>query len=100
MGALHRAFELPGNTLKIVCECGNRECVERIDISTDDYEEVRCNSIDFIVVPDHDERDVEEVVRNEAGYQVVRKTAPKGRAVARENDPRRGMHPDPNRFSL
>jgi hypothetical protein len=37
----------------IYCECGRPDCLERLEIPADDYEEARRSRIRFIVQPEH-----------------------------------------------
>lgn len=77
-------------TLDLVCECGNRQCAERIAVKRDLYERVRADPLLFFVVPGHELPDVEEVVAAEAGVNIVRKCDNVPAAVAVETDPRAG----------
>jgi hypothetical protein len=72
---------------EIVCECGDLGCSERIHITNAAYTAVRSESHQFALVPGHEIPDVEEVVADEGGYYVVRKTAPEARELAERTDP-------------
>ena len=75
------------DTMMILCECGNPDCVDHIEVSTAEYERVRDESTLFFVRPGHAKLDVEKVVEHHDEYDVVRKNG--GAAeVARELDPR------------
>jgi hypothetical protein len=72
----------------IVCECGNPECVEQIELSLGEYEEIRSDPTLFAAVPGHGDPSVETVVAEHEGYSVVRKDDPEAKEVAERTDPR------------
>lgn len=75
-------------TMDVVCECGDITCAERIIVTVPTYERVRSDPTLFIVLPGHEQLDVEEVVGDHQSYRVVRKEDPDARRVAIESDPR------------
>lgn len=85
---LNRSFSLVLERGDYLCECGNEDCVERIALTADEYERVRSEPTQFVVKPGHVAPDVEDVVRSEPGYEIVRKREGKAATVARETDPR------------
>jgi hypothetical protein len=80
-------FEMPQD-LDLVCECGRRECTERISIAITEYEQVRADAFQFVIVPGHEDETVEVVVARRGTYDVVRKQAEDAAAVAEATDPR------------
>jgi hypothetical protein len=80
-------FEMPRD-LDLVCECGRRECTERISIAITEYEQVRADPFQFMLVPGHEDETVEVVVARRGAYDVVRKQAEEAAAVAEATDPR------------
>jgi len=58
---------------EFVCECADAGCVERIEAPLDEYEEVREDPKLFLVKPGHVDEEVERVVSDEGGYEVVEK---------------------------
>jgi hypothetical protein len=86
------AFDIrdEGDSLRIefVCECGNLECLERIELTRAAYEEVRSEPTRFAVAPGHENMEVARVVASEGGYLVVEKIE-HAAEVAVEHDPRR-----------
>ena len=78
-----------GDALRIgfVCECGNLDCLERLDLSRAAYEEVRSDPKRFLVAPGHEDLGVARVVAHAEGYLVVAKID-EAAEVAIENDPR------------
>lgn len=80
-------FELPQD-LDLVCECGRRECTERVSISITEYEQVRADGSQFVLLPGHQDETVEVVVARRGTYDVVRKQAEDAAAIAEATDPR------------
>jgi hypothetical protein len=72
-----------------VCECANDGCVERLELSGEEYEGVRAHGARFLVAPgkEHVWPDVERVVERRERYWVVEKVEAAA-SVARHNDPR------------
>ena len=71
-----------------VCECGAKECTDTIALPRDEYESLRSNPAQFMVLHGHELPDVERVLRDEGRYLVVEKTGA-GRVIAEEQNPRR-----------
>ena len=82
------AFGLTSEPLDLICECGDAACVARIRLSRADYEDVRIDSRTFAVATGHVAPDVEEVVAEREGYDVVRKFQGVPAEVAEKTDPR------------
>jgi hypothetical protein len=78
-----------GDSLRIdfVCECGNLDCLERLELTRAAYEEVRSDPKRFVVAPGHENTQVERVVGRGESYFVVEKFE-EAAEVAIENDPR------------
>jgi hypothetical protein len=74
-------------SIGVICECGNTDCVERLELRLSEYERVRSDGLLYIVARGHELPDVEEVVERRDGWQVVRKVGEAGE-VAEETDPR------------
>jgi hypothetical protein len=79
------SFDTPD--FEIVCECGDLECSERIQVTNAAYGALRSKSDQFAVVPGHEIPDVDQVIADEGDYYVVRKTAPEARELAERTDP-------------
>ena len=78
-----------GDALRIefVCECGDLDCMERIELTRVSYEQVRSDPKRFVVAPGHEGPEVARVVGKGEGYVVVEKIEGAAR-VAIEHDPR------------
>jgi hypothetical protein len=68
------------------CECGDADCVELMELSVEEYDEIRSDPRRFVVKPGHELPDFERVVEQE-GYYVVQKVGDAGE-VAERLDPR------------
>jgi hypothetical protein len=79
--------DFEASDFEIVCECGDLGCSERIHITNAAYTALRGESHQFALVPGHEIPDVEQVIADEGGYYVVRKTAPEARELAERTDP-------------
>jgi len=77
----------PGATFEMVCECAREECTLRISILVAEYEEVRSEPTEFIVVTGHADPAVERVVDSTDGYDVVEKHG-EAAVVAEVENPR------------
>jgi hypothetical protein len=73
--------------LEFLCECDDPECGEKVSATRAEYEAIRAVATHFVVVPGHEDPDVEHVVRQTERFLVVEK---EGRAAheAKEDDPR------------
>jgi hypothetical protein len=78
------------DTMRIVCECGNRSCTDQFAIMPADYASVREDPTLFLTRPGHDFPETETVVAKEGDYWVVRKDPGLPEAIARATDPRGG----------
>jgi hypothetical protein len=80
----HRDEDRP---IAFVCECGRPDCTEPLEVTRAQYESVRTNPLRFLVVPGHEEADVERVVERRERFLVVAKLG-EGARIAAEQDPR------------
>lgn len=74
--------------MTIRCECGNPTCHEPLVLRPDVYERVRSDAMQFIVSPGHEFPEAEDIIEEEAGYEIVRKHE-NMRSVVERSDPRR-----------
>src|SRR4051812_24999049 len=79
-------FDLDVRT--IICECCNEACLAPIEITLDQYEQVRRFPTRFLLLPGHEEPATERVVEQQNSYAVVEKTGVSGEVAVRL-DPRR-----------
>jgi hypothetical protein len=69
--------------LDVVCECGPRDCAERLTMTIDEYTDLRSDPLLFVVLPGHEIPRVEDAVQRTGGRLIVRKRAGEPAAVAR-----------------
>jgi hypothetical protein len=70
-----------------MCECADINCDEKVPLSLERYREVRSDPARFVVLPGHENPELEQILETEGGFTVVEKIGP-GRDVA-ERDPLR-----------
>jgi hypothetical protein len=71
-----------------ICECGDPECFERVDLTSKEYEEVRSHPARFFVVAGHEDLTAGEVVVEEASrFKTVEKRGAE-RVIVERSDPR------------
>jgi hypothetical protein len=63
----------PGELIVFICECGALGCNELVELSARDYEDVRSDPAGFVLVPGHEEPEIERVVARHDGFIVVHK---------------------------
>ena len=80
--------DAPAAHLRILCECGSPGCDRVIVLTVAEYEHVRAEPREFLVVADHVAGDVERVVARTDRYVVVAKGEGPAAAIAVEQDPR------------
>ena len=81
---INAAFESIVGRHEVVCECADLDCVETIEISREEYGDVREKADRFVVLAAHVYPDVERVVGGHDGYVVVEKTGVAGETARAE----------------
>lgn len=84
----NETFSIGTGQAEFVCECGLASCVDRVRMDLADYEAVRAEPTFFLIVPGHEQPDIETVVRVEKNYAVVSKNRGETEELAIETDPR------------
>jgi hypothetical protein len=78
-------------TTEYLCECANVDCTYRVTLTSAEYEAVRADPKQFVVLPSHNTPEVEQLVAKRETHWVVRKSGEAGEYV--ENlDPRSREH--------
>ena len=72
---------------EFVCECANADCTFRVAIPLRDYEAIRSDPKQFVVLPLHYTPEVEDLVAERDSYWLVRKSGDAGDYVEKL-DPR------------
>ena len=70
---LNDAFSTLTDAYSIACECADTTCIERVEITQDDYDRVRQDPTRFVVLPSHVSPGVEIVVEGNPSFVVVQK---------------------------
>src|SRR4051794_6147153 len=78
-----------GDPMQVMCECGRPECVERIEVTREEYEHIRSDGTRFLLVAGHEVGTVEHIVERTATYVVAENHGDSER-IARDADPRAG----------
>lgn len=76
-----------GLDYQFVCECGNPDCSEQINLSAAEYNEVRSYPVRFVTKPRHNIAGAEIVVAEHPDWIVVEKQGTAAQ-IARDKDPR------------
>jgi hypothetical protein len=58
---------------ELLCECGSPLCFEVLRIEPEAYEAVCFEPLEFVVLPEHDDPDADEVVKITRRYLVIRR---------------------------
>lgn len=72
---------------EFLCECSDPACVDRVALTTADYEKIREDGARFVLMAGHNVAEIEDVVSSSGGHVVVEKVGLAGE-VAEELDPR------------
>ncbi len=71
------------NRLSVLCECADADCVERIELTPEEYASARAQSRQFILAPGHEIIEIEDVVSRNDRYEIVRKKGYAGEIAKR-----------------
>jgi hypothetical protein len=74
-------FRAQLSEIDIVCECVDQTCVGTIRVAAEDFEKIERSDGVFLVLPGHEDAQVEDVVDRNGRYSVVLKRAPALRAL-------------------
>jgi hypothetical protein len=78
---------------EFVCECSDANCTHRVAASLEEYEQVREEPTTFLLVPGHEQPDIERVVADRGRFRVVDKVHALVRRTVVRLDPRGGAAP-------
>lgn len=67
--------DTPDTKRTYVCECSDRECTVRIELTNAEYESVRRSPDRFILLPGHGIPEIERIVEDRGAFEVVEKDA-------------------------
>jgi hypothetical protein len=74
--------------VRMVCECGQEACDRILAITLDEYDQVRSDPRQFVVVRDHLIEDVDRIIHETDRFVLVAKREGTPAAVATDEDPR------------
>jgi anti-sigma B factor antagonist len=77
---------------QLICECGNPDCTQRIELTADEYEHLRAHASRFVVALNHENPETESIVEQNERFAVVETYAGETSRIARETDPRSQQH--------
>jgi hypothetical protein len=91
VNALAARASVPGaDTLSILCECGDPDCVTQIEVERATYEHVRGHPARFFVARGHEDVASEYITTGADDYSIVEKRPGGPFELAHETRPRRG----------
>jgi hypothetical protein len=76
-----------GRLFEYLCECSDGACTLHVELAAGEYDSVRADPVQFVVLPDHHMPAVEAVVARNDRYWVVKKLGEAG-DYAEALDPR------------
>ena len=85
---LNRTFDTEEGTMTVICECGNSDCTERLELRVQDYERIRGDARHYVIAKGHEIPSVETVIEQAEGYDVVQKDEGTPAELSRELNPR------------
>jgi hypothetical protein len=71
-----------------VCECADANCTHRLTASLAEYEEVRDDPTTFLLLPGHEQGDIERVLSDRGRFRIVEKVQAAVRQTVVRLDPR------------
>ena len=75
------------NLQELLCECSDRDCLERISVTRTEYESARARSTCFLLKPGHERAELQHVVETTERFLLV-ETVDGAARVAAVHDPR------------
>ena len=82
------AEQFDAERTEFVCECSDPNCTHRVSASLAEYENVRSEPTTFLLVPGHEEEDIERVVSDRGRFRIVEKVQAVVRRTVIRLDPR------------
>ena len=84
-----RLGEGPEARIEVLCECGKDPCSATIELTIAEYDEAHRERDRFVVVPGHEDEQIERVVTRTERYRVVDKFG-EAEEVAEDEERREG----------
>jgi hypothetical protein len=86
------SFAVVDHSISVLCECGQAECTERIELSRDEYEALRRYPTRFALLPGHDAHSFGRIVERNERYLAIEAVGEAAVAAIRL-DPRHRLQP-------
>jgi hypothetical protein len=64
---------LASQEINFFCECSDLGCHKRISLTPDEYKNIHRNSSQFVILPGHENPEIEHVINTTDKYSVVEK---------------------------
>jgi hypothetical protein len=64
-----------GDLIPFVCECADGDCVGRVEITSWRYEDIHAKEDHYVILPGHMRIGGEEIMEENAYYEIVKKAA-------------------------
>lgn len=80
--------EVEQGELQIICECGDRTCIEQISLASEEYVALRGEPTHFAIKPGHQASPVERVIAKNDRYWIIEKHGGAPARLARELEAR------------
>lgn len=74
---------------RFLCECGDPDCTDRIELTTREYARIHDDPATFVIVDGHDDPSVETVIERHDRFAVVRKDEGGPAEYVRDRSPER-----------
>ena len=87
IACLGATFEQEGR-LPFVCECGNHECMQSIELELSEYESVRAHPRRYVIALNHENPDVEIVGSQNQYFAIVETFVGEASRIPEATDPR------------
>jgi hypothetical protein len=85
------AGQADSDLLTFVCECGRLKCTKLIQLTREEYEDIRGNPRRFAIVDGHEILEAEEIVERHERYLVVEKSGAPEAEIVEHTDPRQSL---------
>jgi hypothetical protein len=82
------AERFDAESAEFVCECADPNCTHRVETTLEHYDEVRGEPTHFLLIPGHEDPDIERVVARHGRIAVVEKFEKIVARTVRQLDPR------------
>jgi hypothetical protein len=73
IGEVARSSGVQGEVLPFLCECASDSCLDRIELTISEYQDVRSGERQFVILPGHARAERERVLSDNGRFQIVRK---------------------------